>query len=102
MRVKEFTNLSFGRFVARCTYKLVFQRKQRRFEVDMIYIFGGLLLTSFIKQKDVLLRKKRNLVLFLILSACGIALGAVHMISPYIPSITFTLERVLSALYVNR
>ncbi|TAH69490.1 MAG: hypothetical protein EWM47_06840 [Anaerolineaceae bacterium] len=61
----------------------------------MIYIFGSLLIISFIKQKDVLLGKKRNLVLFLILSVFGIALGVVHMISPYIPSIAYTLEKYL-------
>lgn len=65
----------------------------------MIYIFGGLLVISFIKQKDVLLSKKRNLVLFLFLSTCGIALGAVHMISPYIPSIAYTLERALRTVF---
>lgn len=61
----------------------------------MIYIFGGLLIISFIKHKDVLFSKKRNLFLFLILSAGGIALGVVHMISPYIPSIAFALEKYL-------
>jgi len=61
----------------------------------MIYVFGGLLIISFIKQKDVLLDKKRNLALFLVLSACGIALGVVHMVSPYIPSIAFALEKYL-------
>jgi len=68
----------------------------------MIYIFGGLLLISFIKQKDVILNKKRNLVLFLLLSVCGIALGTVHMISPYIPSIAYSLEVILRTLLVNR
>lgn len=61
----------------------------------MIYIFGGLLILSFIKQRDVLLNKKRNLVLFVVLSAIGIALGLVHMISPYIPSMAFALEKHL-------
>jgi hypothetical protein len=61
----------------------------------MIYIFGGLLIITFVKEKDVLLDKKRNLFLFLILSAAGIALGAVHMISPYIPSIAYALEKYL-------
>lgn len=61
----------------------------------MIYVFGGLLIISFIKNKDVLYSKKRNLFLFLILSAAGIALGVVHMISPYIPSIAFAMEKYL-------
>lgn len=61
----------------------------------MIYVFGGLLIVSFIKQRDVLFSKKRNLVLFIILSAGGIALGVVRMIFPYIPSIAYTLEKYL-------
>lgn len=65
----------------------------------MIYIFGGLLVLSFVKQKDVLLSKKRNVFLFLLLSICGIALGAVHMISPYIPSIAYSLERLLHIVF---
>ena len=58
----------------------------------MMYVFGGLLIASFIKQKDVLFSKKRNLILVL-LSAIGIALGAINMIRPYIPSIAFSLEK---------
>lgn len=61
----------------------------------MIYVFGVLLVLSFIKQKDLLLKKKRNLVLFLILSVCGITLGVVHMVSPYIPSIAYIFEKHL-------
>ena len=61
----------------------------------MTYVFGGLLIMSFIKQKDVLLGKKRNLVLFLFLSVCGIALGAVHNVFPYIPSIAYALEKYM-------
>jgi hypothetical protein len=58
-----------------------------------MYVFGGLLIASFIKQKDVLFSKKRNLILFVLLSAIGIALGAINMIRPYIPSIAFSLEK---------
>lgn len=61
----------------------------------MIYVFGVLLILSFIKQKDILLKKKRNLVIFLILSIFGMTLGIVHMISPYIPSIAYVLEKHL-------
>lgn len=61
----------------------------------MIYVFGVLLILSFIKQKDLLLKKKRTLVIFLFLSVCGIILGVVHMVSPYIPSIAFVLEKHL-------
>ncbi|CUH92551.1 hypothetical protein [Herbinix luporum] len=61
----------------------------------MIYVFGSLLIISFMKHKDILLNKKRNLVLFLILSVCGIALGVVRMIYPYVPSIAYILEKYL-------
>lgn len=61
----------------------------------MIYVFGILLIISFIRQKEVLLKKKRNLILFLALSVCGIVLGVVHMISPYIPSIAYLLEKYM-------
>lgn len=61
----------------------------------MIFVFGGLLILSFIKEREVLFSKKRNLLLFMILSACGIALGVVRMMFPYIPSISFALEKYL-------
>lgn len=59
----------------------------------MVYVFGGLLIISFVKQKEVILSKKRNLLVFLLLSATGIALGVFRMIFPYIPSIAYTLEK---------
>ena len=61
----------------------------------MIYVFGILLILSFIKQKDILTKTKKNLILFIVLSLCGITLGVVHMVSPYIPSIAFALENHL-------
>lgn len=61
----------------------------------MIYIFGAILVASLIKKRDELLSKKRNLAVFIALSAIGIALGAVHMIRPYVPSIAYTLEKYL-------
>ena len=61
----------------------------------MVYVFGGLLIVSFIKQRDVLLSKKRNIFVFLFLSAIGIALGVVRMISPYIPSIAYKLQQFI-------
>jgi hypothetical protein len=33
--------------------------------------------------------------LFLVLSVCGIAIGAVYNIFPYIPSIAYVLEKYL-------
>lgn len=61
----------------------------------MIYVFGALLIASFYKQRDVMLSKKRNLIMFLLLSVSGIALGTVRMMFPYIPSIAYTLEKYL-------
>lgn len=61
----------------------------------MIVVFIILLVISFIRQKDVLLGKKRNLALFIILSAFGIALGVVHMIYPYVPSIANLVEKYM-------
>ncbi len=61
----------------------------------MIYVFGGLLIISFVKQRDVLFSNKRNLLIFILLSISGIALGVVRMIFPYIPSIAYSLEKYL-------
>lgn len=61
----------------------------------MIYVFVILLIISFIKEKDLLLKIKRNLLLFMALSVCGIILGIVHIVNPYIPSISFLLEKYL-------
>lgn len=61
----------------------------------MIFIFGILLTISFIRQKDVLFNKKINLILFLLLSACGITLGVIHMIYPYIPSLADLMEKYM-------
>jgi len=61
----------------------------------MIYAFGILLILSFIRQKELLLKKKRNLLLFLFLSVCGFTLGIVHLVSPYIPSIAYAIEKYL-------
>lgn len=60
----------------------------------MIYIFSIALLYTFIKQKEQL-RSKKNLFLFLFLSLIGITLGVIYMINPYIPSISFYLEKYL-------
>lgn len=61
----------------------------------MIYVFGILLIISFIRQKDQLLKIKKNLILFMVLSLGGIGLGIVHMVSPHIPTIAFVLEKYL-------
>lgn len=61
----------------------------------MFYLFVILLIASFIIERDKLLREKKNLGLFLVLSIAGITLGIVHMTLPYVPSIAMVLEKYL-------
>lgn len=61
----------------------------------MIYIFSFTIIYTLIRQKEKLLSKKRNLVLYLFLSLIGIALGVVYLMNPYIPSITSVMEKYL-------
>ncbi len=63
--------------------------------ITMIYIFGASLVYTFIKQKDQLLSVKRNLFLFLLLSLIGMVLGIFYIINPYLPSITYLLEKYM-------
>lgn len=58
----------------------------------MIYIFGSLLVVSYIKQRELLLSKKRNLFVFIFLSTIGLVLGLLQMTRPYIPSIFNKLQ----------
>lgn len=59
----------------------------------MIYIFSATIVYTFFKQKEQLFSEKRNLVLYLMLAFIGIALGIIHLINPYIPSISSLLEK---------
>lgn len=59
----------------------------------MMIIFAVLLIASFIRNKETLFSKKRNMAVFVMLSAIGIALGIVDMIRPYIPSIAYAIEK---------
>lgn len=59
----------------------------------MIFVLGILLVISFIREKDVLLNKKINAAVFLILSVIGIILGVIRMVYPYIPSLASLLEK---------
>ncbi len=61
----------------------------------MIYVFSITTIYTLIKERDKLLKEKRNLVLYLILSIMGIALGVVYLLNPYIPSLTMYLEKYL-------
>jgi uncharacterized membrane protein HdeD (DUF308 family) len=64
-------------------------------EVGMIYVFSVTIIYTFIKQRDKLLHDKKNLVLYVLLSVLGIALGVVYLINPYLPSLTTILEKYM-------
>jgi multisubunit Na+/H+ antiporter MnhB subunit len=59
----------------------------------MIYVFAITIVYTLIKQRNKLLSKKRNLVLYLFLSAIGMALGVVYLFNPYLPSLSLLLEK---------
>ena len=61
----------------------------------MIYVFSFTIIYTLIKQRDKLLREKKNLALYLILSVIGIGLGAVYLINPYLPSLTSFVEKYI-------
>lgn len=61
----------------------------------MIYIFSFTIVYTLIRQRDKLLSKKRNLVLYLFLSLIGITLGVVYLINPYLPSISSLVEKYM-------
>ena len=61
----------------------------------MIYVFSVTIIYTFIKQRDKLLHDKKNLVLYVLLSLLGIALGVVYLINPYLPSLTTILEKYM-------
>lgn len=61
----------------------------------MIYIFSFTIIYTLIRQKEKLLNKKRNLVIYLFLSLIGVALGIVYLLNPYMPSITSIMEKYM-------
>ncbi len=61
----------------------------------MIYIFGITIIFTLIKQRDKLFRSKRNLILYLILSIIGMAMGIIYLINPYLPSISLMMEKYM-------
>jgi multisubunit Na+/H+ antiporter MnhB subunit len=61
----------------------------------MIYLFIITIIYTLIKQWNKLLSKKRNLILYLFLSAIGITLGVIYLINPYLPSISSTMEKYM-------
>jgi hypothetical protein len=50
---------------------------------------------TLIKQKDKLLKAKRNMVLYLLLSIIGVGLGVIYLINPYLPSISLLMEKYM-------
>lgn len=61
----------------------------------MIYIFGFTIIFTLIKQRDKLLRSKKNLVIYLLLSIIGMAMGIIYLINPYLPSISQVMEKYM-------
>jgi hypothetical protein len=61
----------------------------------MIYIFSATIIYTFIKQKDNLLREKRNMVLYMLLSIVGLSLGVLYIINPYLPSLSTVLGKYM-------
>lgn len=59
----------------------------------MIYVFGLTIIITFIRQKDKLLKSKKNLAIYLVLSVIGLGMGVVYMINPYLPSISMMMEK---------
>ncbi len=61
----------------------------------MIYVFGFTIIYTLIRQREKILRSKKNLVIYLLLSVMGIALGIVYLINPYLPSISLMMEKYM-------
>jgi membrane associated rhomboid family serine protease len=61
----------------------------------MIYIFGFTIIYTLIRQREKILRSKKNLIIYLLLSVMGIALGIVYLINPYLPSISLMMEKYM-------
>lgn len=61
----------------------------------MIYIFGFTIIYTLIRQREKILRSKKNMIIYLFLSVMGIALGIVYMINPYLPSISLMMEKYM-------
>ncbi len=61
----------------------------------MIYVFGGTIIYTLIRQRDKLLKSKKNLFLYLLLSIIGLAMGIIYIINPYLPSISQMLEEYM-------
>ena len=61
----------------------------------MIYVFAGTVIYALVKKRKQIFSQKRNMALFLILTDFGFSLGVLHMVNPYLPSITSYLEKYM-------
>jgi len=61
----------------------------------MIYVFGITIIYTLIKQWKELLAKKRNLLVYLLLTIIGFVLGILYMINPHLQSLSYFLEKHL-------
>jgi tellurite resistance protein TehA-like permease len=61
----------------------------------MFYVLTLLTIFSFIRQRKKILKEKINLVIFIFLSTAGIAMGIIHSIYPYMPSLAGALEKYM-------
>lgn len=61
----------------------------------MIYLFIIAIIVTLYRQRNQLLSKKRNLVIYLMLSAVGITLGVIYLVNPYLPSISSMMEKYM-------
>ena len=61
----------------------------------MIYVFAITIIYTFISQKDKLLRSKKNMILYLLLSILGLSMGMIYLINPYLPSISVLIEKYM-------
>lgn len=59
----------------------------------MIYIFSFTIIYTLIREKEKIFGRKINLVIYILLSLIGVALGIIYVLNPYIPSITSMIEK---------
>jgi len=64
-------------------------------EVVMIYIFGLTIVYTLIRQREKILKSKKNLAIYLSLSIIGLAMGILYLINPYLPSISLIMEKYM-------
>ncbi len=76
-------------------YKSSIGKHEKKGKVNMIYIFGFTIIFTLIRQREKLLKSKKNLILYLLLSIIGMAMGILYLINPYLPSISLMMEKYM-------